>query len=403
MSKTAEELVQEISSDIKNFKETTQKSVGDHSADLEEIKSKLAGLDGLATTKSLEDAKADMQKQFNELATKFNNGGMNQAEKKSFRQAVSDSIKEHESVIKGLTSGSVKGTHVVELKDMSMDQNFPGFGNPNYLTTDVRQTSPIDILRDPFQARQIISVGTTSGDTLYYPKVSDTKIGTGPAPWDYSSGAKPEFAPTFEPYTAPVEWIAGIMRVPVQMLQDIAWLTSFLQRYAYLELMDAETNQVFNGNGTSPQLLGIMNVASTYAGTFTLGFEQIIDASLAGLGQYNMSATHVVLNPADVVPIILNKADTSGLYNLPTGVVGVVNGRLTINGITVVTTNKMPKGQWLVGDFNQVQIVQRLAPQLRFFEQDVDNVQKNMVTIRIEERLALPIFRDNAFIKGTFA
>lgn len=397
------EQVKGIETSIAEFKSKTGQTIEEQAGKLSAIEKQLEEFKGHATSAELKELGDSMQKQFNELATKYNNGGMGSAQKKSFRQAVSDSIKEHESVIKSIANGGVKGAHVVELKDMSMDTNFPGFGNPNYLTTDVRQTSPIDILRDPFQARQIINVGTTNGDTLYYPKVSDTKIGTGPSPWDYSSGAKPEFAPTFEPYTSPVEWIAGIMRVPVQMLQDIAWLTSFLQRYAYLELMDAETNQVFNGSGVSPQLLGIMNVASTYAGSLTLGFEQIIDASLAGLGQYNMSATHVVLNPADVVPIILNKADTSGLYNLPTGVVGVVNGRLTINGITVVTTNKMPQGEWLVGDFNQVQIVQRLAPQLRFFEQDVDNVQKNMVTIRIEERLALPIFRDNAFIKGTFA
>jgi hypothetical protein len=40
---------------------------------------------------------------------------------------------------------------------------------------------------------------------------------------------------------------------------------------------------------------------------------------------------------------------------------------------------------------------------IRFFDQDRDNAIKNMVTIVIEERLALPIYYTDGLVKGTFS
>jgi hypothetical protein len=37
---------------------------------------------------------------------------------------------------------------------------------------------------------------------------------------------------------------------------------------------------------------------------------------------------------------------------------------------------------------------------IEFFEQDADNVQKNKITIRIEESVAFPVYGDNYFIVG---
>lgn len=355
--------------------------------------------------KDLGVALDEIKSRADKLEADMKKGLKKDGDKIGFRALMGKAIEESGDQIKSFSQGGTKGALVIPVKkDMSYLQNFE---DHDYFTADVRPTV-IQPPVDPFQARQIISVGSTTGDVLHYPKLVG-KIGTGPDSWAYGTGdggstvAKPEFSPEFEPYTAPVEWIAGIIRVPVQMLQDLSWLTSFLQTWGLRQLADKETDQVFNGNGSSPQLTGILDVAPVYAGTYSNPIEVLVDASLGTLGSQNFVATHIVLNPVDIVPIILNKAQSTGVYNLPEGVIGVVNGRLTINGITVVVTNKMAAGTWLLGDFRQVQIVQRIAPQLRFFEQDVDNVQKNMITIRVEERIALPIFADEAFVQGSFA
>lgn len=94
----------------------------------------------------------------------------------------------------------------------------------------------------------------------------------------------------------------------------------------------------------------------------------------------------------------MNKATGSGEYDNPNGVVGYVNGQLNIAGLNARTTNQMGVGEFLVGNFNHAQLFQRLAPQLRFFEQDQDNVVKNLVTVRIEERIALAILKTTSFV-----
>jgi HK97 family phage major capsid protein len=307
--------------------------------------------------------------------------------KASMAKALQDNFENFNEVSK------IKGNQVVQLKDITYSGNFPGM--EDWRTEYRNDTIMID--RDTFHMRDIISVGSTSKDTIKYPK-EGAKTGTGPASWGRAAtiaatDPKPEFEPNFSVYSTPVEWIAGIMRLPVEMLADLPFLTSYLQNFARLELLEEEDDQILNGNGTSPQLDGVIPNASAYDGSKTVLIEQIIDANLRQLGTLNTAGTDVLLNPAEIVDIILNKASGSGEYDNPNGVVGVVNGVLNIAGLSVRKTNKITAGEFLLGNFNHAQIFQRLAPQLRFFEQDQDNVTKNLVTVRIEERLALAILK----------
>jgi hypothetical protein len=40
---------------------------------------------------------------------------------------------------------------------------------------------------------------------------------------------------------------------------------------------------------------------------------------------------------------------------------------------------------------------------LEFFEQDADNVTKNFVTVRVEERIALAVYTSQSIVYGSFA
>ena len=318
-------------------------------------------------------------------------GGLGEKTPLGFKTAMAKALKDNFESFN--EASKIKGNQVVQLKDITYSGNFPGM--EDWRTEYRNDTIMID--RDTFHMRDIISVGSTSKDTIKYPK-EGAKTGTGPASWARgatiaATDAKPAFEPNFSVYSTPVEWIAGTMRLPVEMLADLPFLTSYLQNFARLELLEEEDDQILNGNGTPPQLDGIVTNASAYDGSKTILIEQIIDANLRQLGTLNTAGTDVLLNPAEIVDIILNKASTSGEYSNPNGVVGVVNGVLNIAGLSVRKTNKITAGEFLLGNFNHAQIFQRLAPQLRFFEQDQDNVMKNLVTVRIEERLALAILK----------
>ena len=130
---------------------------------------------------------------------------------------------------------------------------------------------------------------------------------------------------------------------------------------------------------------GLFPTADAYDGDYTVGIERNHRCGLRSNARWLMT-TDLLINKRDAVGIMLNKATTSGEYNLPEGTVGIVGGRLNIGGITVHRTSKISQGNFLLGDFRRgAALVIKSAPQLRFFEQDRDNVIKNMMTVRIEE------------------
>jgi hypothetical protein len=68
-------------------------------------------------------------------------------------------------------------------------------------------------------------------------------------------------------------------------------------------------------------------------------------------------------------------------------------------GMPVFSHSYFAQGTGLVGDWNEAQLLTRQAPRIRFFDQNQDDAEKNVILVRIEQRAALPVFYDNAFIK----
>ena len=70
-------------------------------------------------------------------------------------------------------------------------------------------------------------------------------------------------------------------------------------------------------------------------------------------------------------------------------------------GLPVWTTPAITQGKFLVGDFNAAATLwTRQGMTVEMFEQDVDNVQKNLVTIRAERRLGFGVERAAALCGG---
>jgi HK97 family phage major capsid protein len=70
----------------------------------------------------------------------------------------------------------------------------------------------------------------------------------------------------------------------------------------------------------------------------------------------------------------------------------------------VVETPAMTADKFLVGAFKLgAQIFDREDANVEISTEDSDNFRKNLVTIRAEERLALAVYRPEAFIKGDFS
>lgn len=219
------------------------------------------------------------------------------------------------------------------------------------------------------------------------------------------AGQKPtiEYIPTVK--EAPVRKIAAIITLPDELMDDVvgfrAWIAYELPK-AYL---DAEDQQIFKGDGTGENILGLWYQASYQ--TLPLGgvdgvtqASNTIDKIAAGITEVRLlkrSTSAVFLNPIEYMKVFINKGNTEE-YSYP--VILDASGTMRIGGVPIYWTNILNSGEGLVGDFARgTAIMQRKGMSIGYFEQNKDNVEKNMITIRVEARFALPIFYPEAFLR----
>ena len=79
------------------------------------------------------------------------------------------------------------------------------------------------------------------------------------------------------------------------------------------------------------------------------------------------------------------------------------DGQLSIAGIPVFKSTAITADKFLVGDWSMgAQIMQRDGISVRFSEFDGNNFVENMITVRVEARIAFPIYYAGAFVYGDF-
>ncbi len=316
----------------------------------------------------------------------------------TFKDAIQKGLEEAKDSVLPTIKGGKAGT--IELKAFDYS-DFTGYAD---FVTDFGRPPILNKYED-FHYRNILPRGTMSGEFVTYPKEVAT-VG-GADVWAYGTGggganeAKPEIEPKIETYTAQAVWIAGLIKqVPISMLEDIAWMTSFISNKAQRELIKAEDLEIQNGTGNLKGILDPSNSVA-YNGTKTVFIEELIDAMTRQLKNNFHTANGAVLTNAVYTDIIINKASGSGEYDLPSVVTVGNDGQLRILGRPVFSNTYLDGTgtSAIVGDWNEAQLLMRSMPRLRFFEQNQDDAEKNVILVRIEERIALPVFYNNAFVR----
>jgi HK97 family phage major capsid protein len=96
------------------------------------------------------------------------------------------------------------------------------------------------------------------------------------------------------------------------------------------------------------------------------------------------------------------RKDTTNNYLFMGGGNGIDPG-LNWDGVRIVEHTAVTAGDFFVFSPRAAMIFDRSGTSVRFYDQDQDNAIKNLITIVIEKRLALPIYYPTAIIKGTIA
>ena len=392
------ELMQELEN-LKSALQTaaTAEAKSQIEAKMAELKSKL---DEIETLKSqivvLKDAADKNQAVIDEFVAAKNAKSVT-PEVKTFNSMLMDGIKENEDKIRTLKKGQSVSFEMKAVADMTFANNFSTADNS---VTTVRP-GIIELPKRKLHIRQLLQGGSMGTSNFAYVK----EVAGEEAPETVAEGAaKNQFDLDFQEAEVKAEYIAGYIRMSKKMLDDVTGMTTFLQSRLMEKLLRVEDDQLLNGDGTSPNLSGITDSGNfTAASGGSVDVEQLVYA-IAQLENLDREANGILLNPSDYWAIALNKGATSGDYSLPAGIVTVSEGGiLRIGGVpvyrsTAVTADKFIVGDWVMG----ANLLTREAPRVEFFYEDGNNVTKNQVTVRVEERVAFPIYGSDYFIYGDF-
>ena len=216
---------------------------------------------------------------------------------------------------------------------------------------------------------------------------------------------KGESKAEFEEKDAPVRTIAHFIRITKQLAEDGPALAAYINsRMTYLLGREVE-DQILNGDGTSPNLSGIFKSGNyvvhgiTYDDVpedFTV--LDLIRRCATKINAAGYRADTLFVNPMDF-DTLRGMKDSNGQYLMGSPMQD--NSSVRPWGLAVCESSNVTEGKFMVADTQMgATIYDRQGITLEMFEQDSDNVQKNLITIRAECRMAFAIESVNCFVGG---
>jgi HK97 family phage major capsid protein len=315
----------------------------------------------------------------------------------TFKTRITQTLEENKQKLADIYEGRAS-----RMKMEIPKQIFKDMTTPNNLTGDLPRQYGSEFIYPPFRRvhmRTLIPGGSLSQGIFTYPEKIAT---TGDPASQYPEGStKAQIDYSIEMKDAKAVTIAAILVISKQMLDDIEGLQSYISLQMQEDLLIEEDRQILRGTGASNQLLGIEQVATAYVTTTSETDRwSIMGDAASQLEALNYDVTANLVNPKDWWAMVLNKESGAG-FNLPAVMAGLAP--LNIAGIPIRKSTAIAADTFLTGTFDRgAQLLNREGLSIDVSFEDGENFKKNLVTFRVEERLAMPIYHPSGFIFGDF-
>jgi HK97 family phage major capsid protein len=233
-------------------------------------------------------------------------------------------------------------------------------------------------------------VGTFPSATGFYVNYRETG-GEGSVGLTSAGGSKSQKDYDFQRFQTNGVYVSAYTRIAKEMLQDLPFLQTVLPQLLLRDFYKKENSTFFND----------LKSAATGGGSVTAGedIENIIE-QIGKMNDADYNVNGICLLPSKVAAIQITKPSN---YSLPGAVTLSPNGGLTINGIPVYKSSWAQSGYMTMGDWSNARLGVVDGVKVEFFEQDSDNVTKNLVTVRVEAREFLAIDDPAAFSHRAFS
>lgn len=215
-----------------------------------------------------------------------------------------------------------------------------------------------------------------------------------------ADGLKPESSLALVVESSPVQQIAHYMNVTRRALADATQISDLINSELNRGIQLRLDNQIVNGNGTAPNLRGILNTSGI--ATQAKGADSRADAVRKAITTIRLAFLEpgqVLMHPTDVQSLVLEKNTNADYYYGSPG--GPVAGMPQLWGLPIVESPVIAQGTALVGDFRQVYLFVRDGISVLTSENVNDNFLRNIITLLGEARFGLGVPRPAAFTQVT--
>jgi HK97 family phage major capsid protein len=281
---------------------------------------------------------------------------------------------------------------------------------------------PIETLYQANNIGPLFSQGTTNLPVVRY--VTETVTATGAA--ETAEGAsKPEAQISFSPTDETIRKIAVLLPLTDESLEDIPLLRAYINARLRLFVQMREDQQLLSGNGTAPNLKGILNRSGiNTTTTYSIGGANADQALVEAIFHAAMRVRDAFLEPDAVVvkpstwelAALAKDANRNYLLGGPgsSGYAGSnQGGNLTsaprIWGLPVVLNANMPaqtatNKDVLVGAFAaSAMLIRRSGIDMAISDSHSTFFAENKFMLRAEERVGLAVWRPAGFAAVTSA
>jgi len=380
-----------------------------------EAKEKIKGLNtelaGLVDDLKVEEAKVS-----NEKALEVDNQPVNSIPNVMPEQQGPSSIGEqfaNSDAYKAYTENGVKG--VDSRAEFKTTLNTTGYPPESLRAPGILETA----LRNPDSVIGLFDQIQTSQNAYVYLEETTFTNNAGAVAESTDISTSNEGALAFTERTESIRKMATFLPVTDELLADVAGIQGYVNSRLQTMMKLNLDNQLVNGNGTAPNLTGVLNKS----GINTFDYSSY-SGELAKLGQIYEAITEIrkdafvepdsiVMHPEDWYQIVTAVTDFAGTdsagYAAKNPLFVVAGGfgadaAPRIWGLKVVPSTVIASGTMLVGKFgggDAAQVIMREGVDLAVSDSHSDFFAKNQLAIRLTMRLGFAIYRPTAFCSIT--
>jgi hypothetical protein len=226
---------------------------------------------------------------------------------------------------------------------------------------------------------------------------------TNPAAAVAELGTKPDLGMQVAQKTVSFTKIAALASFSREILDDHTSFMQFVPAEMQKAIVDAETDQIVNGDGTGASMTGILHVSGVL--TRAKSTDSYLDAVVKGINDLRVGSAYATADLIAMHPstwtLLRTQKGSQGRYLLQTNAddVGGVTG---IFNVPVLINSKIPAGTAIVFDTTKaVQAWTRLGLEIMTNQFGSTEWSTNAISFRAEQRIAIGVVRPTAICTVT--